>query len=128
MRNFNEVSHEGQEQIKSILIEELDHNFLPEELITDRMDINDLHHKLFNEDYFIIGYYEANKWLEANIGVFTAIGAIQEYESENFGEVNTKLDNSESVVNMFVYILGEELIYDLDIDLTVAELLTELKS
>jgi len=126
MRNFDEVAHEGQEEIKGIVIDKL--NDLIQELTLDeQVDMSDLHHELFNEDYFIIGYFEANKWLEANIGVFNAIGAIQEYEESNFGEVNTKLDNSESVVNMFTYIIGEELIHSLDADLTVKELIEELE-
>ena len=31
-------------------------------------DINDLHHYLINQDYFIIGYYQARKWLEKEFG------------------------------------------------------------
>ena len=33
------------------------------EWITDNID--DLHHHCFNTDYYIIGTYEAKKWLEA---------------------------------------------------------------
>ena len=29
-------------------------------------DLCNLHNMAFNEDYFITGYYEANKWLEQN--------------------------------------------------------------
>ena len=32
----------------------------------------------FNEDYFIIGYYQAEKWLDENGGVFNAIESIKE--------------------------------------------------
>lgn len=127
MNNYNTVSTEGQNDIKALLIEELDHNYLPTDLISD-IELSELHQKLFNEDYFIVGYYEANKWLESNVGVFNAIGSIQEYENDNFGEVNTKLDNSENVVNMFAYIIGEELIYNLDTTLTVGETLEELNN
>ncbi|GAI78565.1 unnamed protein product, partial [marine sediment metagenome] len=38
------------------------------------------------------------------------IGEIQEYENNNFGEVNTDLAQAEKVVNMYVYILGEEIL------------------
>ena len=70
----------------------------------------DLHNELFNQDYFIIGYYQAEKWLNQNGGVFNAIETIKEYEQDNFGEVNTDFSNSESVANMYAYILGEELL------------------
>ena len=41
---------------------------------------------------------------------------IKEYEEDNFGEVTTELDNPEKVVNMYVYIVGEDLINEGSID------------
>lgn len=83
------------------------------ENIQEGTDVNDLHHHLFNEDYFLIGYYQCEQWLKENdISAFDAIGEIEQYEIDNFGEVATKLDNSESVVNMYAYIKGEELLQD----------------
>jgi hypothetical protein len=70
----------------------------------------DLHNEIFNSDYFIIGTWQAEQWLVKNYSVFGAIGAIQEYETDNFGEVNTDLSQAEKVVNMLVYIAGEELL------------------
>ena len=70
----------------------------------------DLHYHLFNEDYYIIGTYNAKKWLGDNI--FEVIEYIHDYETENFGEVTTMLSNPEAVVNMFTYIRGEELLAD----------------
>lgn len=70
----------------------------------------DLHNKLFNEDYFIIGYYAAEEWLKANPGIFAAIEEIREYEESNFGEVTTDFSSSEKVVNMYAYIAGENLL------------------
>lgn len=67
----------------------------------------DLHNELFNVDYFIIGYHPAEQWLIANGGIFNAIQSIIDYEQSNFGTISTKLDNSESVCNMYTYILGE---------------------
>lgn len=72
----------------------------------------DLHHELFNTDYFIIGYYQAEEWLKANPGIFAAIEEIREYEQSNFGEVNTDFSSSEKVVNMYAYIKGEEILAD----------------
>ena len=72
----------------------------------------DLHHELFNTDYFIIGYYQAEEWLKTNPGIFAAIEEIREYEQSNFGEVSTDFSSSEKVVNMYAYIKGEEILAD----------------
>ena len=77
--------------------------------------ICDLHHYLLNEDYFIIGYYQAEQWLKKDNGsVFEAIEHIKDYEQSNFGQVSTDLSNSESVANMLAYILGEEILFNND--------------
>ena len=70
----------------------------------------DLHSEIFNQDYYIIGRSEAEQWLIDNTGVFNGIGIVQEYEKDNFGEVSTDLSESEKVVNMLVYIAGEEVL------------------
>ena len=44
----------------------------------------DIHHEIFNTDYFIIGTKEAEKWLEENVGVFEAIRQVTEYEKFHF--------------------------------------------
>lgn len=69
---------------------------------------DDLHHKAFNEDYYIIGYYEAEQWLGDM--AFSVIGHIKEYEQSNFGEVYTDLSDPFKVVNMYAYIVGEEIV------------------
>ena len=81
------------------------------------------HFYSFNEDYYIIGYYEASQWLKKHdIGEFEAAGICQEYEVENFGECTKIYDNAETTVNMLAYIYGEELLSSLD-----AETIEELK-
>jgi len=80
--------------------------------ISAGQETSDLHHELFNTDYFIIGTYEAKKWLEKFPGVFEAIETIKEYEQGNFGEVTTDLSDPEKVANMFAYIEGEKLLQD----------------
>ena len=70
----------------------------------------DLHSEIFNSDYYIIGRYQAEQWLVKHIGVFNAIGEIKEYEESNFGGVITDLTEPEKVVNMIVYIAGEEIL------------------
>jgi len=76
-------------------------------------NINDLHDHLLNQDYFIIGYYQAEQWLKKD-SIFNAIEKIKDYEQSNFGEVSTDLSSSENVANMLAYILGEEILYNND--------------
>ena len=69
-----------------------------------------MHHYCFNTDYYIIGTYQAKKWLGEN--VFEIIEEIKTYEKDNFGEVNTDFSDPEKVVNMYAYIIGEEIVFD----------------
>jgi hypothetical protein len=98
------LSTKGKEEILSII----------SEAINDKNNIgkseSDIHNEYFNSDYFIIGRYEAKKWLEENYGIFEAIEKVKTYEEENFGELNTEIYEPERLVNMLVYILSEELI------------------
>ena len=71
-------------------------------------NIDDLHHHCFNTDYYIIGTYEATKWLGEN--VFEIIEVIRNYEQNQFGEVNTDFSDPEKIVNMYTYIVGEEIV------------------
>tara|TARA_Y100000114_G_scaffold54859_1_gene50135 strand:- start:872 stop:1354 length:483 start_codon:yes stop_codon:yes gene_type:complete len=68
----------------------------------------ELHYYLFNEDYFLIGYYNCKKWLGDNL--LNAINLIKDYELFNFGEVSSDLSSSEDIANMTAYILGEEIL------------------
>ena len=70
----------------------------------------DLHHEIYNTDYYIIGRYQAKKWLSDE--VFSVINIIKEYENMHFGEVHTDFSQPESVVNMYVYIVGEYIVND----------------
>jgi len=72
-------------------------------------DINDLHHYLINEDYFLIGYYNCRKWLEKE-SVFKAIEKIKDYEQSNFGEVTTDFSDEEKTANMLAYVLADEIL------------------
>ena len=40
------------------------------------------------------------------------INFIKDYEQDNFGEVSTDLSDPERVVNMYVYIIGEEIVWE----------------
>ena len=70
----------------------------------------DLHNEIFNTDYYIVGTYQAKKWLGSD--VFDCIETIQEYEDNNFGERYTDVSDPEKLVNMYVYVIGEQLIED----------------
>ena len=71
-------------------------------------NVDDLHHHAFNTDYYIIGTYGAKKWLGDMS--FDIIGYIKDYEMDNFGELYTDLSDAEKVVNMYAYIIGEEIL------------------
>ena len=73
-------------------------------------DVYDLHNQIFNEDYYIVGYYQAQQWIGSD--AFQMIGDIQQFERDNLGECHTKLDNAETVANHWVYWQGQELIQE----------------
>ena len=73
----------------------------------------DLHNEVFNTDWYIIGTYLAKQALN-EYDVFDAIELVQEYEKDNFGEVYTELSNPEKLINMVYYIIGEEIIAEMN--------------
>lgn len=74
------------------------------------VEASELHHHLYNEDYFIIGTYQAKEFLANKVdgGVFAALEKVREYELDNFGEMLTDVTDPEKLVNMYAYIVGEE--------------------
>ena len=72
----------------------------------------DLHHEVFNTDYYIIGTYQAKEALK-EYDIFKAIEKVQAYEKGNFGEVITDLSDPEKLVNALYYIIGEEELFQL---------------
>ena len=77
--------------------------------------IDDLHHNLFNQQLYVTYYSECEKWIKKHdLSVFDMNREIQQYETEQFGELYTDLGSSEKVVSMYAYILGEEILYNLD--------------
>lgn len=86
------------------------------------------HFHCFNEDYYIIGYYEAAQWLKRHdIDPFEAIGICQQYEKDIFGEQHKVYDNAETTVNMLAYVWGEELLSEIDAE-NVEELIEQLNN
>tara|TARA_Y100001937_G_C7038162_1_gene293325 strand:- start:374 stop:673 length:300 start_codon:yes stop_codon:yes gene_type:complete len=74
------------------------------------------HYTMFNEDYYIIGYYESSQWLKHhNIGELEGVSICNDYEMEHFGEIQTTFDNTEKLVNHLVYWYGLDLCMELEI-------------
>ena len=67
----------------------------------------DFQNELFNMDYFVVGYYQAERFIERYGGSWKAIHRVKNYEKEMFGEVTTDLSDCEKVANMLAYIEGE---------------------
>jgi len=71
----------------------------------------DLHHELYNTDYFIIGRYEAEQFLiRAEGSVFNAIYYVQETEESEFGEIYTDFSEAERLCNSYTYWKGTEVL------------------
>lgn len=75
----------------------------------------DVHDEVFNRvNYYESTEYEARDFFnDYEEDIFTVINEIINYENENFGEVNTSFGNALDVLNMFWYIIGEEVISEL---------------
>jgi len=103
------------ETIKTELKEYLNDFIADNNLVKWNSDDNDLHQEAFNNDYYLIGYYNCSQWLKKhNIDPFEAIAFVQNYERENFGDDAVRTyDNAETTVNMIVYIIGEEVTNEL---------------
>lgn len=109
---------------KEVLVQEvyeylLSNNVLFEDICDDwgvELHNIDLHHELFNMETFYIYTNDAIKDLE-DYGTFQAIGEIVEYEKSRFGELSTDLSNPCDVANMLVYILGEEVVMEVESEL-----------
>ena len=105
MTNYNEKHNEMKQEAITDIIECLENGY--------NSYYCDLHNEVFNTDYYIIGTYQAKKALE-KYGVFEAIEVVQEYEKNNFGELYTDILDPEKLVNMLYYIIGEEVIFEID--------------
>jgi hypothetical protein len=73
----------------------------------------DLHNEVFNTDYYIIGTYEAKEALK-EYDVFEAIDLVQVHEKVQFGEVYTDLSDPEKLINMVYYIVGDNVICEMN--------------
>jgi hypothetical protein len=107
--NFKKMKQSVKRELESHILD-----LINDGVLTDS-NKDDWHFHAFNEDYYIIGYYQAEQWLkEHNISVFEAIGICQEWEDNVLGERTKDYDNAETLVNMLVYVYGEELLSEID--------------
>jgi hypothetical protein len=84
--------------------------------VIDDTNRDDWHFYCFNEDYYIVYHSVALEWLKRHdLDAFDAIDIVREYEVDNFGEMITPI-NPDNIVNMLVYIYGEELIHGENIE------------
>lgn len=95
------------EEIKETLLDNLD---VYEDI--DSYTFEDVFNNLFNSDYYIIGYREAEDALK-EYGIFKALEEVQEFDVENFGEWDTDYTDPEKVANMLEYIHASEYMQDM---------------
>ena len=95
------------DEIKEILLDNLDGY-----KGIDSYTFDDVFNDLFNSDYYIIGYKEAEEALQ-EYGVFKALEEVQEFDVENFGEWDTDYADPEKVANMLEYIHASEYMQDM---------------
>jgi len=107
---YNEKEQAMREEAKAAIIEALENGYSGYYC--------DLHHEVFNTDYYIIGTWRAKEALEG-YGVFDAIEKVQTYEMENFGEIYTDLSNPEKLINALYYIIGEEVLHEMMNDVEI---------
>lgn len=72
----------------------------------------DIHHHLYNENEHFIYYAEAGKAAD-ELSVWECVGVVQKYEQVYFGSIYTSLSNPCDVVNMVIYIMGQELLHQI---------------
>ena len=112
---------------------------IADELENGSNSLEDIQMNTTNNDLWIIGTYKASQALEefseedqlytsTNLnGVFGAIEYVKNYETEQFGLVNTDLSDPEKVANMVAYINMECVLNDLssEFDIGIEEELTD---
>ena len=81
----------------------------------DSYTFDDVFNDLFNSDYYIIGYKEAEEALQ-EYGVFKALEEVQEFDVENFGHWDTDYTDPEKIANTLEYIHASEYMQDTLVD------------
>ncbi len=106
---MNDFNTETLNQHAQMILDALNDGRIDEDTIQNE----EIHHVVFNTDYFIIGYHQADQWIQENFNsTFEAIDIVRQYEVDNFGEFTTEI-NSEKIANMLSYICGEIVVSDI---------------
>ena len=95
------------DEIKETLLDNLDGYEGIEDYTFD-----DVFNDLFNSDYYIIGYKEAEEALK-EYGIFNALEEVQQFNVENFGHWDTDYIDPEKIANMLEYIHASEYMQDM---------------
>ena len=95
------------DEIKETLLDNLDGYEGIEDYTFD-----DVFNDLFNSDYYIIGYKEAEEALQ-EYGIFNALEEVQRWDVENFGHWDTDYTDPEKIANMLEYIHASEYMQDM---------------
>lgn len=109
---INETTYYKYDEIKQELLDYVENNNLT---LSEALKDDDLHFKVYNQDYFIIGYYNAEQWLINEHGTnytFEVMFYVQKQEKINLGTIE-KIDDAERLVNLYAYWLGYEVIAEL---------------
>ncbi len=93
----------GKDQLEGIL------DGLDDDDVEYKLDnpLGELHDKMYNEDYFIVGTQNAKDFMGDD--TFDVVRAVKEFEENNYGQISTDFSSAEEVVNAYAYIRGEEL-------------------
>ena len=95
---------------KKDILEKRLNDFLSSDSFNKEMDDDDLHNEVFNTEDFISDRNEAIEFLGSK--TFEILDFVRTYEIDNFGELNTDISNPIRLLNMYAYIIGEEIIED----------------
>ena len=107
-----ETTYYKYDEIKQTLLDYIENNDLT---LYKALQDDDLHFNVYNSDYFIIGYYNAEQWLINEHGTnytFEVMSYVQEQEEETLGTIE-KITDAERLVNLYAYWLGYEVIAEL---------------
>jgi hypothetical protein len=131
MEYFNNLGKAYQKELLELIKEELEHNCLETDTIGEKyFCVSDFHHKLFNEDYHFIYTYDCIQFIESEFNsAFEAIEIVKDWEQSNFGTFDTSID-AFNIANMLIYIIGEDLIYNvlnIEDEATAKEILNNIE-
>ena len=92
---------------------------LIDEGVINADNIEEAHDIAFNQTHYVVGYYNAAKWLETHgINAFDAVAYVVAGHRDHYGEVYLTTDpiNEETIANQYVYFAA----YDIDFESMLA--------